>query len=93
MDHSSQALWNFWFEKSQTDEKPLALVAIDILGIVITSVSFERSFSRGRLIINDQRTRISSEHAKQQMIIQLNPETAKQAITKNGLNPLKLKKP
>lgn len=39
LDHRSQALWNLRFEKSKTDENPLVLVAIDILGIVIISVS------------------------------------------------------
>ena len=76
---------NFWFQKVDTIDKPLALVAIDILGAVITSVASERSFSRGRLIINEQRTRISSEHANQQMIIQLNPDEAKKAISRSDL--------
>lgn len=62
--HSSDALKSFWFEKLNTAEKLLALVAIDILAIVITSDSSKLSFSRGSLIINEQRTRISPEHAR-----------------------------
>lgn len=86
LDHSSEALQRFWFQKVNTYERPLALVAIDVLGIIVTSVSSERSFSRGRLIINDQRTRISSDHAKQQMIVQLNKETAKIAVSRLNLS-------
>ena len=83
--HSSDALKSFWFSKIETTDKPLAYVAIDILGIVITSVASERSFSRGRLIINDQRTRISPDHARQQMIIQINQEIAKEVISRTNL--------
>lgn len=85
LEHSPEALKKFWFAKINTIERPLALVAIDLLGIIVTSVSSERSFSRGRLVINDQRTRISSDHAKQQMILQLNKETAKIAISRLNL--------
>lgn len=62
--HSSDALKSFWFEKLNTAEKLLALVAIDILAIVITSDSSKLSFSRCRLIINEQKTRISPENAR-----------------------------
>lgn len=85
LDFDIEVLKNFWFNKIDTNEKSLALVAIDVLGAVITSVASERSFSRGRLIINEQRTRISSEHANHQMIIQLNPNEAKKAISRSDI--------
>lgn len=87
LDHTPEALKNFRFEKINTCDRSLALVAIDILGILITSVSSERSFSRGRLVINDQRTRISSEHAKQQMIVQLNQNVSKEVISRLNIIP------
>lgn len=82
---STETLKKFWFEKIDTNEKSLALVAIDILGAVITSVASERSFSRGRLVVNEQRTRISSDHANQQMIVQLNSEIAQDAISRTNI--------
>ena len=85
LEMSSDALKNFWFSKIETDEKALALVAVDILGMVITSVASERSFSRGRLVINEQRTRITSDHANQQMIVQLNPKEAQTAMTRTNI--------
>lgn len=86
LDHSSEALQRFWSQKINTYERHLALVAIDVLRIIVTSMSSERSFSCGRVIIIDQRTRISSDHAKQQMIVQLNKETAKIAVSRLNLS-------
>lgn len=78
-----EILKSLWFEKAKKfSKKSLALVAIDILGMLVTSVASERSFSRGSLIINDQRTRISGEHACQQMIVDLNKEKAKIAMSR-----------
>ena len=37
-----------WQDKIGTEDHQLALVALEILGMLITSVSSERSFSRGR---------------------------------------------
>ena len=85
LEHSSESLKAFWFTKINTDEGALTLIVIDILGIVITSVSSERSFSRIRLIINDQRTKISPDHAKQQMLLQLNQEIAKKALLRTPI--------
>lgn len=82
LNHSPESLFHFWHEKVETTDKELAYVAFDILSIVITSVASERSFSRGRLIINDQRTRITSDHAKQQMIVQINKDTAEKALSR-----------
>lgn len=76
MEFSHDALKKFWFSKIETTEKYLAHVEEDILSIVITSVSCERFFSKGRLIINEQRTRISLDNANQQMIVQFNKEIA-----------------
>ncbi|KAK8891131.1 hypothetical protein M9Y10_028336 [Tritrichomonas musculus] len=85
LKHDTDTLWHFWHEKINASDPSLAYVAFDILGIVITSVSSERSFSKGRLIINDQRTRISSEHAKAQMIVQINKETAEKVISRTNI--------
>lgn len=82
---SNETLKKFWFEKIDTNEKSLALVAIDILGAVITSVVSERSFSRERLFANEQRTRISSDQPNQQMIVQLNSEIAQDAISRTNI--------
>lgn len=48
------------------------MVALEDLGVLVTSVSSERSFSRARYIINYHRTNISVEHAKDQLIIKCN---------------------
>ena len=88
LEFDTTVLKNFWFDKLKTSEKTLAYVAIDLLGMVITSVSSERSFSRGRLIINDQRTKISSEHACQQMIVQINKESVKNVIERSNIQDL-----
>ena len=73
-DTSISDLKSYWESKKSTDEKQLAYVAIEVLGILVTSVSSERSFLKGRYIINDYRTRISSEHAREQMIIKCKRE-------------------
>ena len=88
LEFDTTVLKNFWFDKLKTSEKALAYVAVDLLGVVITSVSSERSFSRGRLIINDQRTKISSEHACQQMIVQINKESVKSIIERINFQDL-----
>lgn len=85
LNHSSEALYHFWYEKIETSDKVLALVAFDILEIVVTSVASERSFSHGRLVINDQRTRISSDNARNQMIIQINKEIAEKALSRTNI--------
>lgn len=82
---SNETLKKFWFEKIDTNEKSLVLVAIDILGAVITSVVSERSFPRERLFANEQRTRISSDQPNQQMIVQLNSEIAQDAISRTNI--------
>ncbi|KAK8891774.1 hypothetical protein M9Y10_028994, partial [Tritrichomonas musculus] len=69
-------------------DNELAYVAFDVLRIVITSIASESSFSRGRLIINDQRTRITADHAKQQMIIQINKNTAEKALSRTNIYEL-----
>lgn len=76
---------NWFFLKKKTSEKALAFVAIDVLGMVITSVATERSFSRGRIIIYDQRTKISPEHANDKMIIQLNKSSVLTAIERRNI--------
>lgn len=63
LEMDMNVLKDFWFSKAKTSEKPLALVAIGILEIVISSVSSERLFSIRRLVINEQRIKISPEHA------------------------------
>ena len=66
----------FWREKFETDEQQLAYVAFEILGTLITSVLTERSFSKSRYVINNLRTNISPENAKDQMIIKCNKSIA-----------------
>lgn len=78
-------LKKYWLDKIGTDDHQLALVAIEILGMVVTSVASERSFSKGRSIITDFRTSISPDHAKDQMIIQCNREIAIRAMDRNDL--------
>lgn len=81
-------LKQYWQDKIGTEDHQLALVALEVFGMLVTSVASERSFSRGRYIINDCRTLLSSDHAKDQMIIQCNRDIAmkeriKELIKKN----------
>lgn len=75
-------LYQYWFQKIETDEKQLAMVAIEVLGMVVTSVSSERSFSTSRYIISDYRTNLSSEHACDQLTIRCNRKIAVECLDK-----------
>lgn len=72
-------------DKVGTDDHQLALVAIKILGMVVTSVASERSFSKGRTIITNYRTSLSPDHAKDQMMIQCNRSIAIKAMERNDI--------
>lgn len=67
-------LKNYWERKIGTEDQQLGFVAIEILGLLITSVLTERSFSKSRYIIHNLRTNISDDHARDQMIIKCNRE-------------------
>lgn len=66
----------YWERKIGTEDQQLAFVALEILGLLITSVLTERSFSKSRYIIHNLRTNISAEHARDQMILKCNREIA-----------------
>lgn len=72
----------YWEAKIGTEDQQLAFVAIEILGMLVTSVASERSFSKGRYVINDHRTNILPEHAKEQMILQCNKKIALEVLEK-----------
>lgn len=46
-------LFEFWQKKIGTEEQQLALVALEILGILVTSALTERYFSKSRYVINN----------------------------------------
>lgn len=69
-------LKSFWMSKIDTEEQQLGYVALEILGLLITSVLTERSFSKSRYVINNLRTNISPEHARAQMMIKCNRKIA-----------------
>lgn len=70
----------YWLSKIGTDEQQLAFVALEILGLLVTSVLTERSFSKSRYVINNLRTNLSADHARDQMIIRCNKEIAIKAL-------------
>lgn len=70
----------YWLSKLGTEDQQLAYVALEILGLLITSVQTERSFSKSRYIINHLRTNISPDHARDQMIIKCNRNVAKEIL-------------
>lgn len=78
-------LKQYWQDKIGTEDHQLALVALEVFGMLVTSVASERSFSRGRYIINDCRTLLSSDHAKDQMIIQCNRDIAMKAMERSNI--------
>lgn len=78
--NDSMDLKQFWLSKIGTEDQQLAYVALEILGLLITSVLTERSFSKSRYIINNLRTNISPENARDQMILKCNKELAIKAF-------------
>lgn len=56
-------------KKIETEENQLALVALEILGVLVTSMMSERSFSKGRYVINEHRTNLSPENACNHLLV------------------------
>ena len=83
---SSNDLFNYWKKRIHTEEQQLAYVALEVLGILVTSSLTERSFSKSRYVINNLRTNVSPENARDQMIVKCNKEIAKKVLETIDLN-------
>ena len=75
-------LQEFWEKKIETEENQLALVALEILGVLVTSVMSERSFSKGRYVINEHRTNLSPENACNHFLVKCNRDIAIKCLDK-----------
>lgn len=64
----------------------MAYVALEVLGILVTSSLTERSFSKSRYVINNLRTNVSPENARDQMIVKCHKEIAKKVFETIDLN-------
>lgn len=79
-NHNIDNLQLYWEAKVGTEENQLALVALEVLGALATSAMSERSFSKGRYVINEHRTKLTPEHARDHMLIKCNKEIATECI-------------
>ena len=71
-------LFEYWQGKlASVSHRPLACVAFDVLGILCTTCSTEKSFSKARNILNYKRLSLKPETANAQAIITGNREIAK----------------
>lgn len=79
-NHHIKDLKDFWEKKKGTVDNQIALVALEVLGALVTSVMSERSFSKGRYVLNEHRTNLSTENARDHLLIKCNREIAMKCI-------------
>ena len=73
-------LKDYWEKKIGTSDNQMAYVAMEILGALVTSVMSERSFSKGRYVLNENRTNLSPENACDHLLIKCNRSIAIKSI-------------
>lgn len=70
----------YWEKKIGTCDNQIAMVALEVLGVLVTSAMSERSFSKGRYVINEHRTNLLPEHARDHLFIKCNREIAEKSL-------------
>lgn len=77
----SKPLFDHWFSFIGTQHHSLAFVAVDILGILCTSASVEREFTKPKRILNFTRLRLLSDKVEANTLIVGNQRIADRVIS------------